>query len=292
MLAGAATRSVMLIALLLVVLVAAGAARAGGLVLDQHFIGNPDCTYESLRGSISSGGPSRQEFVPEAPVLLAAELCLSFTGGEEVTLNIRSGTAKAPGDTLASMTVNTPMTGAPAFVQFAFDATFVEPGATYVLEIPQSPDFAWLATCAEPVPGYCDDADPDPYPQGGTNFDGVEGFESLGKFGFRTYSGPFPGSLVWGDDDCNLATNAVDALKTLQEIAALPYTQEQPCPGIGVSFTVATAGVDGGIPWGDIDCGGDVDSVDALQILRHVAALQVNQEPGCPGLGDEVVLGP
>lgn len=39
---------------------------------------------------------------------------------------------------------------------------------------------------------------------------------------------------------------------------------------------------------GDVDCDGDADAVDALQVLRHLAALSVNQNPPCPGIGTEV----
>ncbi len=41
-------------------------------------------------------------------------------------------------------------------------------------------------------------------------------------------------------------------------------------------------------PWGDVDCDGDVDAVDALKILRKVANLSVLQEPGCPPVGSAV----
>lgn len=37
-------------------------------------------------------------------------------------------------------------------------------------------------------------------------------------------------------------------------------------------------------PQGDVDCDGDVDSVDGLNVLRHVAGLDVVQKPGCPEL--------
>ncbi len=40
--------------------------------------------------------------------------------------------------------------------------------------------------------------------------------------------------------------------------------------------------------WGDADCDGDVDSVDALKILRYVAALPVAQTEPCPDIGTEV----
>jgi hypothetical protein len=36
---------------------------------------------------------------------------------------------------------------------------------------------------------------------------------------------------------------------------------------------------------GDIDCDGDVDAVDALQILRFVAGLPVNQQEQCTLIG-------
>lgn len=36
---------------------------------------------------------------------------------------------------------------------------------------------------------------------------------------------------------------------------------------------------------GDIDCDGDVDAVDALQVLRHVAGLGANQMQPCPPVG-------
>lgn len=36
---------------------------------------------------------------------------------------------------------------------------------------------------------------------------------------------------------------------------------------------------------GDVDCDGDVDAVDALQILRDVAGLGANQQQGCPPIG-------
>ena len=55
---------------------------------------------------------------------------------------------------------------------------------------------------------------------------------------------------------------------------------------LGAGTPVPTPG--GKLTQGDVDCDGDEDSVDALKELRHVAALSVAQEPGCPGIGDEV----
>ena len=39
------------------------------------------------------------------------------------------------------------------------------------------------------------------------------------------------------------------------------------------------------IIWADWDCGDDVDAVDSLQMLRHVAGFKVHQEDGCPKIG-------
>lgn len=41
------------------------------------------------------------------------------------------------------------------------------------------------------------------------------------------------------------------------------------------------------IAWGDFNCGGTLDAVDALGELRHVADLPVNQQQPCPGLGSQ-----
>jgi hypothetical protein len=41
---------------------------------------------------------------------------------------------------------------------------------------------------------------------------------------------------------------------------------------------------------GDVDCDGDIDAVDALVILRHVAGLPVDNGDGCTPIGDPLVL--
>ncbi len=43
-----------------------------------------------------------------------------------------------------------------------------------------------------------------------------------------------------------------------------------------------------GLTQGDVDCNGDVSSVDALKELRHVAELSVSQNEPCPDIGAEV----
>jgi hypothetical protein len=54
-----------------------------------------------------------------------------------------------------------------------------------------------------------------------------------------------------------------------------------------------TVEVQGASPhlWGDIDCSNQLpDPVDSLKLLRFDAGLTVSQGPGCPGLGNEVVV--
>jgi hypothetical protein len=43
-------------------------------------------------------------------------------------------------------------------------------------------------------------------------------------------------------------------------------------------------------PWGDIDCGGDVNPVDSLKLLRFDGGLDVSQEAGCPEVGSDVLV--
>ena len=39
------------------------------------------------------------------------------------------------------------------------------------------------------------------------------------------------------------------------------------------------------VQWGDVNCSGDVEAVDALQILRHLVRLPVLQQEPCPDMG-------
>jgi hypothetical protein len=95
---------------------------------------------------------------------------------------------------------------------------------------------------------------------------------------------------TFGDNDCDGDTDAADGLKGLQDVAGLPYGQNEPCFELGETVDVSPAGGTVRL-WGDVDCDGDVDAADGLSILRFVAALPVNQQPGCPEIGAEVLVG-
>ena len=83
--------------------------------------------------------------------------------------------------------------------------------------------------------------------------------------------------LIQGDNDCDGDSDSVDALKGLQHVAAIGFSQEEGCPALGSE--VASL-------FGDVDCDDDVDSVDALKILRKVAGLSVAQNEPCSDIGE------
>ena len=71
-----------------------------------------------------------------------------------------------------------------------------------------------------------------------------------------------------------------------------PTATEGPTPTSTATATPsATPTVEPKRLQGDVDCDGDVDSVDALKQLRHVASLSIEQEPGCPEIGSTALFG-
>jgi len=81
-------------------------------------------------------------------------------------------------------------------------------------------------------------------------------------------------------------TSGADNL--LPGVASGPYMAEREEAGPTPSPTPAPQA----LAWGDINCTGGVNSVDALAGLRYVAGLQVSQADFCPGVGKTVeVLG-
>jgi CSLREA domain-containing protein len=103
--------------------------------------------------------------------------------------------------------------------------------------------------------------------------------------------GPAP-DLIQGDNDCDTGAepdvDAVDGLVGLQFVAGLPHNQQPDCPAIGSDLAFPAAQPAGDPPafFADVDCDGDVDAVDSLQVLRFVAALTITQTEPCTDIGD------
>ncbi len=194
-----------LIAMSAALVFGAATPAAGHGTIDQALTGNPACTVGNFAGSVSGGAAisRRQEFVPAEPGLLAVDLCMNFVSVASVTVNIRSGTAAAPGPILATRSRQAAASG---FQWFHFDLPELEQvtvGQKYVIEVPGlGNNVEWRAKCGEIV-GNCLAIDPDAYPPGvSTRTNGSD-------FGFRTLSAPVliepigdaDQSLV-GDPDC------------------------------------------------------------------------------------------
>lgn len=78
---------------------------------------------------------------------------------------------------------------------------------------------------------------------------------------------------------------AVDALNTLKFVAGIPLGAS-PAGALGDTCPPFGFEVPNGLLVGDVDCDGDVDAVDALFLLRFLAALPLPGVPeGCPTVG-------
>jgi Right handed beta helix region len=95
---------------------------------------------------------------------------------------------------------------------------------------------------------------------------------------------PTPTDLVWGDHNCSGGADPIDGLLTLRHDAGLGADTGD-CPDMGEEVDVVGFSLH---PWGDVDCNGTINPVDALKLLRYDAGLEVQQEAGCPEIGDEV----
>lgn len=94
--------------------------------------------------------------------------------------------------------------------------------------------------------------------------------------------------LIQGDNDCDEDVDSVDGLAGLRHLAGLAVSQQPGCPALGGALPAAVPAGDPPDLFGDVDCDGDVDSVDQLKILRHVAALPFTQNEPCTDI-DEVL---
>ena len=92
----------------------------------------------------------------------------------------------------------------------------------------------------------------------------------------------------WGDTFCDDSVTASDAAFIMARIVDPERVQD--CgPNIYGLDVFRTVLIDGEPHlWGDVNCSGGVDVVDALAILRFVA-VQL-QEAGCLPIGGEVVI--
>ena len=61
-----------------------------------------------------------------------------------------------------------------------------------------------------------------------------------------------------------------------------------PSPTTTVTATPSPTGSGQQLTQGDVDCSGEVTSVDALKELRYVALLSVSKTDPCPNIGDNV----
>ena len=195
---------------------------------DQELSGDPDCGPDTFRGFSSTASPARQEFVPAAGGLSAVDLCInSWDPSVAVNVNIRTGTATAPGALLKSGSASFSGSGF-RWIRVAIDPVLpTTPGARYVIELPSSLDFQWRAKCGA-VSGSCSSIDPDSYLPGVSNRAGGA------DFGFRTIAGE-PASdapegvadqALAGDPDCGASefrgftTGAVSARQEFVPAAA------------------------------------------------------------------------
>jgi hypothetical protein len=89
--------------------------------------------------------------------------------------------------------------------------------------------------------------------------------------------------MTWGDHNCADGVGPVDSLLTLRHDAGLS-TNTGDCPEFGSAVPASGPA----LTWGDIDCDGAIGAVDALKVLRHDAGLSVQQEEGCPEIGEPI----
>jgi len=90
----------------------------------------------------------------------------------------------------------------------------------------------------------------------------------------------------WGDNNCDNATNPLDALAVLRTLAGLSAMTGATCPGIGSNVMIAGHA----FPWGDADCNQQLGGGDVFDLLSYLAVPHVSDVYGCPPLGRRVVV--
>ncbi len=86
------------------------------------------------------------------------------------------------------------------------------------------------------------------------------------------------------DVDCDGTVTPADARQLLRYWAGLEVSQPPGCPQIGGGQPAAARAQSQSV-FGDVDCSGGVDALDALDALRYVAHLPLTLPEGCPGMG-------
>ena len=148
----------------------------------------------------------------------------------------------------------------------------------YELEPPATPS-------PSPTPSATPTGEPTPTPTGEPTPTPTSPTPTVTSTGEPTPT-PDGETLIWGDNNCEDGPNPVDGLITLRFDAGLSANTGD-CPAMGEEVDVAEASSH---LWGDVDCDGAVGPIDSLKLLRFDAGLSVSQEPGCPEIGDEVIV--
>jgi CSLREA domain-containing protein len=96
---------------------------------------------------------------------------------------------------------------------------------------------------------------------------------------------------VWGDTLCNNSVGGDDALAGIAAFAGVTLSQPAglagpPCPALSQDISVGGWFVSH--LWGDFDCDGAVNLLDALHILRAAAEIPLPPANPCPDLGETV----
>jgi hypothetical protein len=91
---------------------------------------------------------------------------------------------------------------------------------------------------------------------------------------------------IWGDIGCDEQLNGIDALQVLRYTSTVGvWPANGVCHERLIHFD-SVVYVDGVLrTWADVDCGGSINAVDALKILRAASTLPVSQTEPCPDPG-------
>jgi hypothetical protein len=270
-------------ALAVVILAMVGSSPVSGHgTLDQTFTGNPDCSYDNFKGSLATGSPIYQEFVPSMSKLVAIDVCSTvFNDDTAINVNIRNGAAAHLGPVIATM--STTANVGYQWLHFDLNAPLpVFPGEKLVIEMPSATDHNWIETCNE-IFGTCDHIDQDQYPAG----DSSSG--SPADFVFRSYggSGPTPTprpdiAAAWADLNCSGQITREDGLLPMEAAASVAPAVQDECAPLG--GTISWFGVFR--TWGDLGCDGVADVRDTLVVFKYLAGLPSTAPNNCPAPND------